>query len=90
MDFEQLQSKITEKRWIELLEKNDFKSYLQLTKERILQGNERILEKEYTDEFTQDELNQIFANNVVNSYCLIKLIKELVKKIEELEKNENN
>ena len=86
MDFEQLQSKITERRWIELLEKNDFKSYLQLTKERILQGNEKILEKEYTDEFTQDELNQIFANNVVNSYCLIKLIKELVKKIEELEK----
>tara|TARA_Y100001973_G_scaffold51027_1_gene75728 strand:- start:175 stop:444 length:270 start_codon:yes stop_codon:yes gene_type:complete len=89
MDFEQLQSKILETRWANLLDQDDFDSYMKLTKERITNSMEKV-EQHHNPEYKQEELNAIYANSVVNTYCLLKVIEKLNKRIEELEKNENN
>ena len=83
MDFEQLQSEITERR-LRQFDLDDFDSYMKLTKERITNRVEKI-ERDFISEYNQRELNAIYANSVIDTYCLLKVVEQLKKRIEELE-----
>ena len=84
MDFEQLQSEINERRWGQLLDQDDFDSYMKLTKERITNSMEKV-EQNFNSDYNQNELNAIYANSVIDTYCLLKVVEQLKKRIEELE-----
>jgi len=84
MDFEQLQSEINERRWGQLLDQDDFDSYMKLTKERITNSMEKV-EQNFNSDYKQRELNAIYANSVIDTYCLLKVVEQLKKRIEELE-----
>mgnify|MGYP003145446128 CR=1 FL=1 len=83
MDFEQLQSEITERR-LRQFDLDDFDSYMELTKERITNRVEKI-QRDFISEYNQRELNAIYANSVIDTYCLLKVVEQLKKRIEELE-----
>mgnify|MGYP003121931926 CR=1 FL=1 len=83
MDFEQLQSEITERR-LRQFDLDDFDSYMKLTKERITNSMEKVQQNFNTD-YKQRELNAIYANSVIDTYCLLKVVEQLKKRIEELE-----
>ena len=83
MDFEQLQSEITERR-LRQFDLDDFDSYMKLTKERITNHMEKI-GRDFIPEYNQNELNAIYANSVIDTYCLLKVVEQLKKRIEELE-----
>ena len=83
MDFEQLQSEITERR-LRQFDLDDFDSYMKLTKERITNSMEKI-EQNFNPDYKQRELNAIYANSVIDTYCLLKVVEKLKKRIEELE-----
>ena len=83
MDFNQLQSEITERR-LRQFDLDDFDSYMELTKERITNRVEKI-QRDFISEYNQRELNAIYANSVIDTYCLLKVVEQLKKRIEELE-----
>ena len=83
MDFEQLQSEITERR-LRQFDLDDFDSYMKLTKERITNSMEKV-QQNFNPDYKQRELNAIYANSVIDTYCLLKVVEKLKKRIEELE-----
>mgnify|MGYP003149178146 CR=1 FL=1 len=83
MDFEQLQSEITERR-LRQFDLDDFDSYMKLTKERITNSMEKV-QQNFNPDYKQRELNAIYANSVIDTYCLLKVVERLKKRIEELE-----
>ena len=83
MDFEQLQSEITERR-LRQFDLDDFDSYMKLTKERITNSMEKV-QQNFNPDYKQRELNAIYANSVIDTYCLLKVVEQLKKRIEELE-----
>ncbi len=84
MDFKQLQSEITERR-LRQFDLDDFDSYMKLTKERIKNRMEKV-QRDFIPEYNQNELNAIYANSVIDTYCLLEVVEQLKKRIEELEK----
>ena len=57
---------------------------MKLTKERITNHMEKI-GRDFIPEYNQNELNAIYANSVIDTYCLLKVVEQLKKRIEELE-----
>ena len=83
MDFNQLQSEITERR-LRQFDLDDFDSYMKLTKERITNRVEKV-QRDLIPEYNQNQLNAIYANSVIDTYCLLGIVEQLKKRIEELE-----